>query len=142
MKHLVAMVFIYLLVATVYAQLVPIEIVNNAEDLNGKALVTMFRDLIRRSEAYELTYAKNEAHFVVHINTMDRYKGDSASEGISTIYNYMILLNTGDGTQIYCYNQLGYVGKDVLSDVAYQIYTDLDEFVESFKSYMSNYSGE
>jgi len=58
------------------------------------------------------------------------------------LYNYMILLNTGDGTQIYCYNQLGYVGKDVLSDVAYQIYTDLDEFVESFKSYMSNYSGE
>jgi len=131
-------IFIYLLVATVFGQLTPIEIVNNAEESNGKALVTKFRDIIRRSAAYELSYAQEEPHFVVKITTMDRYKGDPEAEGISIIYNYIILLNMGDGTQLYCYSQIGYAGKDVLDEVAFDIYSDLDEFVETFKSYMVN----
>ncbi len=138
MKNLLFICVFLLSLSAFFAQAVPIEIVNNAEDAIGKNLVTMFRDLIRSSPAYELTYSKNDPHFVVHISTMDRYKGDDTAEGISTIYNYMILLNLGDGTQLYCYSQLGYAGKSVISDVAYNIYTDLDEFVESFKSTLTN----
>ena len=70
---------------------------------------------------------------------MDRWKGDSLNEGVSTIYNYSIFMNL-NGMDIYCYSQLGYVGKDVLDDVAYQIYADLDEYVESFREYLTEYS--
>ena len=137
MKHLILILAFLLCIGATFAQLVPVEIVNDAEDATGKTLVTMFRDLIRSSPAYELTYTKTDPHFVVKISTMDRYKGDAEEEGDSTIYNYMILLDMADGTQLYCYSQLGYAGKTVLDEVAYSIYTDLDEFVEGFKSMMA-----
>ena len=91
MKHLILVLVFLLCSGAYFAQLVPVEIINDAEDANGKALVTMFRDLIRSSPAYELTYTKIDPHFVVKISTMDRYKGSYEDEGVSTIYNYMRL---------------------------------------------------
>ncbi len=135
-----AMVFIVLLAiaAGLTAQYVPVEIQNNAEDINGRQLVTKFRDVIRYSPSYIIGYADGEPHFKVRIDTMDRWKGDAENEGISTIYNYSIFINM-NGIDIYCYSQLGYVGKDVLDDVAYQIYSDLDDNVEAFRQYVAEY---
>ena len=130
-KALILLVFLAF-AAGLCAQM-PVEIVNRAEDGNGRMLVTKFRDLIRGSRAYDLVYDDESAHFVVDISTMDRYKGDSEWEGVSTIYNYMILMKVPDGYSIYCYSQLGFTGSSTLDDTAYQIYSDLDEFVEALK---------
>ncbi|MCB5249573.1 MAG: hypothetical protein RBS16_09715 [Candidatus Cloacimonadales bacterium] len=62
---------------------------------------------------------------------MDRFKGDVDRENISTIYNYIILLNL-EGLDIYGYSQIGYVGGTKLDIVAEEIYSELDEFVEKF----------
>ncbi len=139
MNRVFLLVFTLALAASLAAQYVPVEIDSYAEDLNGRQLVTKFRDVIRYSPSYTIAYSDGEPHFKVRIDTMDRWKGDSLNEGVSTIYNYSIFMNL-NGMDIYCYSQLGYVGKDVLDDVAYQIYADLDEYVESFREYLTEYS--
>ncbi len=135
MKKIIFLLVFISLVGYLIGQYVPVEVVNNAEDYLGRQLVTRFRDEIRKSPSYTVTYSSDEPHFKVKIDTMDRYKGDSLYEGISTIYNYTILIAV-NGIDIYCYSQLGYAGKDVLNEVAFQIYSDLDEFIETFKSYL------
>lgn len=135
MKYIMLIMVLMLFMGSLYSQ-VAVEIVNEAEDSNGNMLVTKFRDLIRSSQAYELSYADDVGHFVVIISTMDKNKGDVSLEGLSTIYDYIILIKTPDAYSIYCYHQLGFVGKSVLDDVAYQIYSDLDEYVEGIKNYI------
>jgi len=124
-----------------FAQMVPVEIVNEAEDSTGRLLVTKFRDVIRSSPSYTITYASDEPHFKIKIDTMDRWKGDPENEGFSTIYNYTILLSY-DGLDKYCYNQLGYAGRDTLDRIAYSFYSDLDEFIEAFLAILVNYLEE
>jgi len=133
-KAMMTLVFVMLLVGLA-AQYVPVEIVNQAEDRNGKALVSKFREIIRNSSAYQISYDSESPHFVVQINTMDRFKGDSGREGVSTIYHYMILIDHGDQLRVLCTNQLGYVGANWLDQVAYEIYSDLDDFVEFVRNY-------
>jgi len=136
-KAMLAMVFIMLL-GGLAAQYVPVEIINQAEDRNGKSLVSKFREIIRNSSAYQISYDVESPHFVVQIDTMDRYKGTNDWEGVSTIYHYMILIDLGDKMRILCTNQLGYVGVDLLDQVAYEIYSDLDDFVETVRYYIDN----
>jgi len=135
MKKTLLFLVTFLAFAGLAAQLVPVEIINRAEDTNGRVLVSKFREIIRKSSAYEISYDKDVPHFSVQIDTMDRYKGDSEWEGLSTIYHYMILINNGDDLQIFCSNQLGYVGNQHLDQVAYEIYSALDDFVEMVRYY-------
>ncbi len=138
MKKLCLLALFLLITFSILGQYVPVEIVNNAEDMNGRMLVTKFRDLIRNSPAYTVGYDSGEMHFKILISTMDRYKGDYEMEGMSTIYNYTIIINVGE-IDMYCYSQLGYAGKNLLDSVAYQIYSDMDEFIEAFKASLMYY---
>lgn len=131
MKKLSLFLVFGLLAICLSAQYLPVEIVNYAEDTSGRLLITHFRDIIRNSPSYTIGYANNEPHFKIIFETMDRWKGDTEYEGVSTIYHYTILINMNE-LDIYCTSQLGFVGRDVLSDVAYQIYSALDNYVESF----------
>ncbi len=135
MKKIICLLIFFVIVGSLIAQYLPVEIVNNAEDNIGSQLVTMFRDLIRKSSSYMVGYSSSEPHFKVKIDTMDRWKGDKYYEGLSTIYNYTIIISLND-IDIYCFSQLGYAGKDVIDEVAYQIYSDLDEFVEKLKYFI------
>lgn len=136
MKKVILLLISVLIFSGLAAQYIPVEIVNRAEDANGRALVSKFREIIRTSSAYEISRKSSVPRFVVQIDTMDRYKGDSSMEGLSTIYHYMILVNGGTELSVYCTNQLGYVGMNYLDQVAYEIYSALDEFVEMVISYL------
>lgn len=142
MKKMVVCIVLMLCMCVLISGTIPVEIVNNAEDSVGKKLVTKVRDVIRASPGYSLTYSTVDPHFKVRIDTMDRWKGDYEYEGVSTIYNYTILLYIGEGLDIYCYGRLGYAGVDTLNGVAEDIYSDLDEFIDDFARYINAYLEE
>lgn len=137
MKHILLVAFFVIVTGVLFSQ-VPVEIENMAEDYNGKMLVTKFRDLIRGSTAYEIDYGSKNPHFVVQISTIDKFKGEVQWENHTTIYNYTIMMKTEAGYRIYCFSMLGYVGKNRLDETAYQIYSDLDSYVENFKYYFED----
>ena len=136
-KKAMLFVVLVLLCSFLMSEVVDVEIIDNAEDTVGKVLVTKFRDVIRKSSAFKLYYGNNEPRFAVRFDTMDRYKGDNNMSGLSTIYNYTILVIDGSGARYFLHNQLGYAGRNTLDDVSYEIYSDLDGFVESVKAYIA-----
>ncbi|HPY97139.1 MAG TPA: hypothetical protein PL063_07990 [Candidatus Cloacimonadota bacterium] len=137
MKKGIMILFLLLMTMTIFAEIIPVEIVNNADDSNGLILVSKFRDLIRKSPAYTISYNKAEPHFKIVIDTMDRFKDDKDWEGSSIIYNYTILISMGE-MDFYGYNQLGFVGKNHLDSIANVIYSELDEFIETFLSLIAD----
>jgi len=142
MKKVILSVLLLSLCLVLYSEAVPVEILSNAEDTNGQRLITKLRDVIRESLSYDLTYSDKQPHFVIKIDTMDRFKGDYYSEGNSTIYSYAILLNMGNGLQLYMDSRLGYAGKNTLNDVAENIYSDMDNYIETFKKIVLQYLDE
>ncbi|HOE91480.1 MAG TPA: hypothetical protein PLV22_05865, partial [Candidatus Cloacimonadota bacterium] len=137
MKKGIIFLFLVLLTVSIFAEIIPVELVNNADDSNGLILVSKFRDLIRKSPAYTITYNKTEPHFKIVIDTMDRFQDDKDWEGNSIIYNYTILISMGD-IDIYGYNRLGFVGIKHLDSIANVIYSELDEFIDIFLSLIAD----
>ena len=63
MKKIIFLLVFISLAGYLIGQYVPVEIINNAEDYLGKQLVTRFRDEIRKSPSYTVTYSSDEPHF-------------------------------------------------------------------------------
>jgi len=129
------LIIILLLFSCCFAKVIPIEIENNAEDYTGKSLVSKLREVIRASKGYGLEYSDNILHYKVIISTMDRFKGSSENEGNSTMYTYIILVTSRSTESYYITHVIGFAGLKTLDDLAYSIYSDIDEVITTTKKY-------
>ncbi len=135
MKKLILTIVFASMAIIGYCQ-INVYIEDNSEDSVGRILVSSFRENIRRSSNYQITYNKNEPHFYIKIDTMDRFKGDIYSENVSTMYNYTILINLYS-LNIYMFNQMGYAGRTVIHNASEEIFSYMDSYIETFIQLLS-----
>ncbi|MFA5571160.1 MAG: hypothetical protein WC990_06965 [Sphaerochaetaceae bacterium] len=130
-SKIVFTLFLLTLLVPLFADTIPVRVIANTEDTVGKSLASNFRHLIRTSSAYHQTYSTDGIHFVIRLDTLDKNKGQYGMEGFSTIYSYIILIEAGDGFQLFLTNGLGYSGSLIAHKTAQDIYNYLDDYIET-----------
>ncbi len=110
---------------------IPVEVVDNSEDMVGQMLVYRVKEKFRESNLFYLPLISKGFRFRVQISTMDRFKGDKLSENISTIYSVVWLLYDDEKFifPIYLDHTLGYSGRDVVGIAAEDIVAKTDKIV-------------
>ena len=128
----VKFVFVFLLVlnSEIFSQ-VAVEVVDNAEDMVGQRLVFKVKEEFANSSMFRLTY-KDESRVQVIILTMDRFKGNSFQENLSTMYAVIwVIKDEKLVLPIYLNSTIGFAGSWVLDETAESIVANTEKLIST-----------
>ncbi|HSU16631.1 hypothetical protein [Longimicrobium sp.] len=114
-----------------------VEVVDQSEDPVGRRLVFRVRDALRSSSAFVLV-GQEGTRVKLLVDSMDRFKGESETEGVSTMYAvvWTLVYEEGGSThEEFLDVRIGYAGEHTLADTAEGIVADTDQLIESYRKH-------
>lgn len=135
-------IILFLIVFTVTINCkVPIYIYDGTEDTIGSSLLYQFKERIRTSSSYEITYIEGDAVINIRFSSIKKDTYSTVYSIIWTIPNFYataIYPNNKTTSQMYLDNTFGYCGNIYINETAQNLVVRTDKLITALTKIFQN----